>query len=81
VSLQIRLSSRSAYGLNSSVFGIFRAEVRVIDHAKRATLSRLLLDNVMSTAPGERLDEKLASLTFSDYAIERESAVQLSVCY
>ncbi|KAI0346811.1 inositol polyphosphate phosphatase [Trametopsis cervina] len=47
------------------VFAIFRAEIRVIDHAKRASLSRLLLDNVTSTAPGEKLDEKLASLAFS----------------
>ncbi|KAI0089103.1 inositol polyphosphate phosphatase [Irpex rosettiformis] len=47
------------------VFAIFRAELRVIDHAKRASLSRLLLENVTSTAPGEKLDEKLASLTFT----------------
>ncbi|EKM59266.1 uncharacterized protein PHACADRAFT_157566 [Phanerochaete carnosa HHB-10118-sp] len=52
------------------VFAIFRAEIRVIDHVKRATLSRLLLDNVTSTAPGEKLDEKLASLTFSTEASE-----------
>lgn len=46
------------------MFAIFRAEVRVIDHTKRANLSHLLLDNVTSTAPGERLEEKLASLAF-----------------
>ena len=47
------------------VFALFRAELRVIDHAKRASLSHLLLENVTSTAPGEKLDEKLASLTFT----------------
>ena len=31
---------------------------------KRAALQKLLLENVTSTAPGEKLDEKLASLTF-----------------
>lgn len=52
------------------VFAIFRAEIRVIDHVKRAALSRLLLENVTSTAPGEKLDEKLASLTFANEASE-----------
>ncbi|KAL1944314.1 hypothetical protein VTO73DRAFT_3499 [Trametes versicolor] len=48
-----------------AVFAIFRAEVRIIDHVKRAALSKLLLESVTSTAPGEKLDEKLAGLTFS----------------
>ncbi|CAL1701192.1 unnamed protein product [Somion occarium] len=47
------------------VFALFRATVRVIDHATRFALSRMLFDNVTSTGPGEKLDEKLASLTFS----------------
>ncbi|RPD80946.1 inositol polyphosphate phosphatase [Lentinus tigrinus ALCF2SS1-7] len=47
------------------VFALFRAEVRIIDHAKRAALQKLLLENVTSTAPGEKLDEKLANLTFT----------------
>jgi len=47
------------------VFALFRAELRVVDHAARAALSRALFENIMSTAPGEKLDEKLASLTFS----------------
>ena len=47
-----------------SVFALFRAEVRIIDHAKRAALQKLLLENVTTTAPGEKLDEKLAALTF-----------------
>jgi len=51
--------------INDAVFALFRAEVRVIDQTKRTTLSRLLLDSVTSTAPGEKLDEKLANLTFS----------------
>ena len=61
------------------VFAIFRAEVRIIDHVKRASLSRLLLDNVTSTAPGEKLDEKLASLTFSDHVPDRKSDLLFSV--
>ncbi|OJT12528.1 Inositol-1,4,5-trisphosphate 5-phosphatase 1 [Trametes pubescens] len=48
-----------------AVFALFRAEVRIIDHVKRAALSKLLLESVTSTAPGEKLDEKLAGLTFS----------------
>lgn len=48
------------------VFALFRTEVRVVDHAARAALSRALFDNVTSTAPGEKLDEKLASLAFSN---------------
>ncbi|PSS35422.1 hypothetical protein PHLCEN_2v1577 [Hermanssonia centrifuga] len=47
---------------------MFRAEIRVIDHAKRTAMSHALLDNVTSTAPGEKLDEKLANLIFSNYS-------------
>lgn len=47
---------------STAVFAIFRAEVRVIDAIKKATLSRLLLESVISTDPGEKLDEKLAAL-------------------
>ncbi|EMD40920.1 hypothetical protein CERSUDRAFT_111503 [Gelatoporia subvermispora B] len=65
---QLDLSVYSRAELKSSdhrpVFAIFRAEVRIIDHDKRADLSRLLLESVTSTAPGERLDEKLASMAF-----------------
>lgn len=51
------------------VFAIFRAEVRIIDAVKRAALSHLLLENITSTAPGEKLDEKLAGLFLpADYA-------------
>ncbi|KAK7060444.1 Inositol-1,4,5-trisphosphate 5-phosphatase 1 [Paramarasmius palmivorus] len=45
------------------VYAIFRASIRIIDKAKRATLSRLLLNSVMTTAPGEKLDDKLALLS------------------
>ncbi|KAJ7180325.1 inositol polyphosphate phosphatase [Mycena crocata] len=52
------------------VFGIFRAAIRIIDVAKRTALSQLLLKSVTSTAPGEKLDDKLAALalptTFGD---------------
>ncbi|KAF7964976.1 hypothetical protein HWV62_1280, partial [Athelia sp. TMB] len=44
------------------VFALMRAEVRIIDPLKKANLSRMLLESVTSTAPGERLDEKLAAL-------------------
>ncbi|KAG6833956.1 hypothetical protein H0H87_007967 [Tephrocybe sp. NHM501043] len=47
-----------------TVFGIFRAEVRIIDQVKKVALSRLLLDGITSTGPGEHLDEKLAALVF-----------------
>ncbi|KAJ7490357.1 SacI homology domain-containing protein [Mycena galericulata] len=52
------------------VFAIFRAAVRTIDVAKRTALSQLLLQSVITTAPGEKLDDKLAALalptTFGD---------------
>lgn len=44
------------------MFGLFKADICIIDVVKRAALSKLLLDNVSSTAPGQTLDEKLASL-------------------
>jgi hypothetical protein len=40
--------------------------VRIIDIVKRAALSRLLLENTLSATPGEKLDEKLASLVLPD---------------
>ncbi|KAF5388077.1 hypothetical protein D9615_000583 [Tricholomella constricta] len=46
------------------VFAIFRADIRIIDSVKRLALSRLLLESIVSTAPGEKLDEKLAALVF-----------------
>lgn len=45
------------------VYAIYRAEIRVVDPVKKATLSRMLLDSVVSTEPGEKLDEKLANLS------------------
>jgi hypothetical protein len=48
------------------VFALFRSEVRIIDIVKRAALSRLLLENTLSATPGEKLDEKLASLVLPD---------------
>ncbi|EPT03582.1 hypothetical protein FOMPIDRAFT_1046622 [Fomitopsis schrenkii] len=64
------LSSYSRAELKSSdhrpVFALFRAKVRIIDHARRDALSRLLLESVTTSATGEGLDEKLAQLTFMD---------------
>jgi len=42
-----------------------RADARVIDTLKRAALSRLLLESVVLTTAGEKLDEKLAALTLT----------------
>ncbi|KAK7054247.1 inositol polyphosphate phosphatase [Favolaschia claudopus] len=44
------------------VFAIFRAAIRTIDIVKRAALQQLLLQSVVSTAPGEKLDDKLAAM-------------------
>ncbi|KDQ64344.1 hypothetical protein JAAARDRAFT_27972 [Jaapia argillacea MUCL 33604] len=65
---QLDLTVYSRAELRSSdhrpVFALFRASVRSINTEKKAALSRLLMENVRSTAPGEKLDEKLAALTF-----------------
>ncbi|KAJ3518071.1 hypothetical protein NLJ89_g77 [Agrocybe chaxingu] len=45
------------------VFARYRAQVRIVDPVKKATLSRMLLESIVSTGPGESLDEKLANLT------------------
>jgi hypothetical protein len=50
-----------------------RADVRIIDTVKRAALSRLLLESVVSTSPGEKLDEKLAALALPADYVERAS--------
>ncbi|KAF7301871.1 Inositol polyphosphate phosphatase [Mycena indigotica] len=44
------------------VFGLFRCAVRIVDIAKREALSQLLLRNVIASASGVQLDEKLAAL-------------------
>lgn len=59
------------YWLTSTVFALMRADVRVIDTVKKAALSRLLLESVVSTGPGEKLDEKLAALTLPTDFVER----------
>lgn len=56
-----------------SVFALMRADVRVIDTVKKAALSRMLLDSIVSTSPGEKLDEKLAALTLPADFVERGS--------
>ncbi len=60
---QSRLRREKELTCLSSVYAIFNALVRVIDGAKREALRRLLLENVMSTSPNEKLDEKLAMLS------------------
>jgi hypothetical protein len=40
--------------------------VRITDAVKRAALSRLLFEGVTSKAPGEKLEEKLASLVLPE---------------
>ncbi|KAJ8473729.1 hypothetical protein ONZ45_g16188 [Pleurotus djamor] len=49
------------------VYAIFRCDVRVVDTLKKSALSRLLLESVTSTEPGEKLDEKLAKLSLPSY--------------
>ncbi|TFK71771.1 inositol polyphosphate phosphatase [Pluteus cervinus] len=69
-SLDLAVYSRAElYGSDHRpVFAIFRAEVRIIDAIKRAALSQLLLETVVTTVP-EKLDEKLATLSLpTDYA-------------
>jgi len=45
------------------VYALFRAEVRIVDSAKKAMLSAVLLESVASTQPGERLEERLRTAT------------------
>jgi hypothetical protein len=66
---QLDLNSYSRAEIRSSdhrpVYALFRASVRIVDIAKRTALSQQLLRNVTSTAPGEKLEEKLAALVFN----------------
>ena len=61
------------------MFGLFRATVRIVDHNTRSALSRMLFDNVTTTAPGEKLDEKLAALTFSNEPRDRKRMSSLDL--
>ncbi|KAF5393181.1 hypothetical protein D9757_001344 [Collybiopsis confluens] len=67
---QLNLSAYSRAELKGSdhkpVFAIFRPNIRIIDTIKRAALSRLLLNSVLHTAPGEKLDDKLASMVLPE---------------
>ena len=47
------------------VFGIFRAEVRIVDPVKKAVMSRMLLERVMSTEDGQSLMDKLKETPLS----------------
>jgi hypothetical protein len=48
-----------------TVFALFRASVQVIDSETKTKLSRMLVEGITATAPGEKLDEKLAALSFN----------------
>ncbi|KAJ3775474.1 inositol polyphosphate phosphatase [Lentinula raphanica] len=67
---QLDLSTYSRAELKGSdhkpVFAVFRPNVRLIDTEKRAVLARLLLDSVLHTEPGEKLDDKLAAMVLPD---------------
>ncbi|KAI6047496.1 SacI homology domain-containing protein [Pisolithus marmoratus] len=52
------------------VFGLFRTQVRIIDAVKKAALSRLLLETVLAAAPGEKLDDKIASLVLPSETVD-----------
>lgn len=45
------------------VYAVFHATVRVVDVAKKNALHTQLLASVISTGPGEKLDERLSALT------------------
>jgi hypothetical protein len=46
-----------------AVFAIYDAEVRIIDRVKKAALSQMLLESIITfTEPGEMLDKKFANL-------------------
>lgn len=47
----------------SLVYAVFHATVRVVDVAKKNALHTQLLASVISTGPGEKLDERLSALT------------------
>lgn len=63
------------------MFGIFRADIRVVDTVKKAALSQLLLENIVSTQPGESLDDKLARITLPDTVGECRSLFNFHVRY
>jgi hypothetical protein len=46
-----------------TVFAIYDAEVRIIDRVKKAALSQILLESIITfLEPGEKLDKKFANL-------------------
>ena len=60
---------------------VFRAEVRIVDPAKKAALSKMLLQGVSSTLPDEKLDEKLVALTFHDPSANRKWGASFSCLF
>lgn len=55
------------------VYASFLARVRRIDPEKKAALARLITERVVATGPGEKLDDKLADLTFKDSREEKQA--------
>lgn len=54
----------------------------MVDVVKRNALQKLLLDSIVSTQPGEKLDEKLATMTLADDPEDREfSEICVFVAY
>jgi len=45
---------------------LFRAEVRIVDYAKKNALQKSLLQTITSTAPNEKLEDKLKSMNIPD---------------
>jgi hypothetical protein len=66
-----------------TVFASFIASVHRIDAEKKANLTQVLTDGVVSTMPGEKLDDKLKAMTFdgqqlrTDECPSRLSVVEL----
>lgn len=44
---------------------LFRAEVRIVDHAKKNALQKSLLQQITSTGPNERLEDKLNAMNIN----------------
>ncbi|KAF8592645.1 DNase I-like protein [Ramaria rubella] len=73
---QLDLSVYSRAELKGSdhrpVFAVFGAVIRIIDHVKRAALNQQLIQRIASTAPNEKLDDKLAVLMFTNETVHVE---------
>ena len=54
----------------SSVYAVFRARIRKVDHRKRTALRKSILQEIVATEPGEKNEAKLARVRkgFADAA-------------